>query len=92
MYIEDGRMKKMIVKVKMDDEYTFHVLLDIEAIELLHQLSAIRKEKATDVIQRLVLGGLVLMQTVNKQGKYERNKKRKGGRISLLFKHFLHLK
>ena len=82
----------MQVIARMENDYKIIVFLDNEAVKLLHQLTKVKKEKDTDVIECLILGGLVLMQTVNKQGEYERNKKRKGGHISLLFKHFLHLK
>lgn len=82
----------MDVKVIMRDDYRFIMSLDNEAVELLHQLSKIRNEPATDVVKRLVLGGLVLMQKCNKIGEYERSGKRNSGYVSLLFKHFLHIK
>lgn len=82
----------MNVKVIMTDDYRFIMSLDNEAVELLHQLAKIKGLPATDVIKGLVLGGLNIMQIDNKIGEYERNGKRNSGYVSLLFKHFLHIK
>lgn len=63
---------------------SFLVSLDDEALELLHKLCSVTGEPPKKIIERLVLGGIVLQDTINRQIARDAKPKKRNRIVSLL--------